>query len=191
MQYNGVQQLDQSNISQFAKKGSFCGQGQFGPNLVQKYATLSDDSLSEDLFEILWYDEALDKSNLSHFSKKFPFWGIQAHLAENYTTNYSRNFQKHSSMVWCNSQTLDIFVTFQKKFLSQTSGKNLFRQKWWNLILMIYYVTIFFEMTKHDGIQQLDQSNVGQLLQKIPIWGNNSHPVWAKIRQSSVLLFAF
>ena len=30
-------------------------------------------------------------------------------------------------------------------------------------------------MSQHDGIQQLDQSNVGQLFKKIPIWGSNSH----------------
>ena len=67
--------LDQSNISQFTKKKSLSGQGQFGPNLVQNYATLFHDSLSEDLFEVLWHDEALDKSSLSHFSKKISFLG--------------------------------------------------------------------------------------------------------------------
>ena len=51
-------------------KNSLSGQGQFGPNLVQNYATLSHDSLSEDLFEVSWHDEALDKSSPSHFSKK-------------------------------------------------------------------------------------------------------------------------
>ena len=67
--------LDQSNISQFTKKKSLSGQGQFGPNLVQNYATLFHDSLSEDLFEVLWHDEALDKSSLTHFSKRIFFLG--------------------------------------------------------------------------------------------------------------------
>ena len=44
---------------------------------------------------------------------------MQAHLAQNYTTLYnincSSNFQKHSSMIWCNSQTLVILVYFPKK----------------------------------------------------------------------------
>ena len=33
------------------------------------------DSLSEDLFEVLWHDEALDKSSLTHFSKRISFLG--------------------------------------------------------------------------------------------------------------------
>ena len=119
MQYDGVQQLAQSNISQFAKKSSLSAKGQFGSSL-----SLSHDSLSENIFEVLCHDEALDKSSLSHFSKKFPFWAIQAHLAENYTTNCSRDFQKHSSIMWCNSQTLVIFVTFLERFLYQTSGNS-------------------------------------------------------------------
>ena len=93
---------------------------QFGP----KISTLSHVSLSEDLFEVLWHDEALDKSSLRHFSKKFAFWTMQDHLAENYTTNCSRGFQKHSSIMWCNSQTLVIFVTFLKRLLFQTSGNS-------------------------------------------------------------------
>ena len=103
---------------------------------------MSLDSLSDDLFEVLWHDEALNKSSLIHFSKKFPFWAIQAHLAENYATNCSRDFQKHSSMMWCSSQTLVIFVTFPKiPFLDQWQ----FRQKWCYPILMIYSVTIFLK----------------------------------------------
>ena len=43
----------------------------------------------------------------------------------------------------------------------------------------------FFEMTQHGGIQYLDQSNFGQFFQKIPFWGSNSHPVWAKTMQPS------
>ena len=36
---------------------------------------MSHDSLSEDLFEALWHDEALDKSSLSHFSEEISFLG--------------------------------------------------------------------------------------------------------------------
>ena len=36
---------------------------------------MSHDSLSEDFFEVLWHDEVLDKSSLSHFSKKISFLG--------------------------------------------------------------------------------------------------------------------
>ena len=37
---------------------------------------LSDDPLSENLFEVLWHDEALyvDKSSINYFSKKISFW---------------------------------------------------------------------------------------------------------------------
>ena len=50
---------------------------QFVPNLCN---LLSHDSLSEDPFEVLQYHEAqkIDKSNLTHFSKKSPFGAIQA-----------------------------------------------------------------------------------------------------------------
>ena len=56
-------------------KNAFSGQAQFAPNLVQNHATLSRDSLSKDFFKYLWHDEALDKSSLSHFSKKISFLG--------------------------------------------------------------------------------------------------------------------
>ena len=48
---------------------------QFVPNLCN---LMSHDSLSEDLFEVLWYYEAqkTDKSSLTHFSKKSPFGAI-------------------------------------------------------------------------------------------------------------------
>ena len=48
----------------------------------------------------------------------------------------------------------------------------------------------FFEMTKHDGIQWLDQSDFDQLFQKISFWGSYLHLIWAKIMQRSVLQFA-
>ena len=38
---------------------------------------MSHDSLPEDLFEVLWHDDALGKGSLTHFSKrKFHFWSI-------------------------------------------------------------------------------------------------------------------
>ena len=44
-----------------------------------------------------------------------------------------------------------------------------------------------FEMAWHDGIQYLDQSNFGNFFQKILFLESNSHPVWAKTMQPSVL----
>ena len=46
-----------------------------------------------------------------------------------------------------------------------------------------------FEMTYHDWIQYLEQSNFGQIFQKIPFWGGNLHPIWDKIMQPPVLGF--
>ena len=45
---------------------------EFVPNLCN---LMSRDSFSEDLFEVLWYDEAqnIDKISLTHFSKNFPY----------------------------------------------------------------------------------------------------------------------
>ena len=48
----------------------------------------------------------------------------------------------------------------------------------------------YFDMAYHDEIKQLDQSDIGQLFQKIIVWRSNLHPVWTKIMQPSVLLFA-
>ena len=101
---------------------------------------MSHDSLSEDLFGVLWHDEAqqIDKSSLSHFSES----------------------QKHSRMMWCNSQALVILVNPPKKFLY---GVGAILEK----IIESYSHDLlrdnFFETTQHDGIQQLDQDNVSQL----------------------------
>ena len=139
-------------------KSSLSRHGQFGPNLVQKYATFSHDSLSEDLFEVLWHDEALEKRNLSYFSKKFPFWAIQAYLAQYYTTNCARDFQKHSSMM-C---VITIIPHYARMFLKISTAvthqsylsifqKNSFfrpvavQAKTVPLIHMIYPVAIFMK----------------------------------------------
>ena len=98
---------------------------QFGPNLCN---LMSHDSLIEDLFKVLWHHEVqkIDKISLSHFSKNLLLGQYGPNLAQNctmlYQINCSRDFQKYSSMMWCNSQTLVIFVNFPKKFLFQTSG---------------------------------------------------------------------
>ena len=143
MQYDGVQQLDQSNISQFAKKSSLSGQGQFGPNLSKNIQPC----LMIHSLRICW-----------------KFCGMMMH------------------------QTNVALVTFPKiSFFTPVAIQAKMVQPYSHDLLC----DNFFEMTKHDGIQQLHQSNVGQHFQKIPVSGNNSHPVWAKIMQSSVLLFAF
>ena len=57
---------------------------------------MSHDSLLEDLFEFLWHNEALEKSSLSHFSKKSPLEQYWPNLAQIYLTLYhtkcSRDF---------------------------------------------------------------------------------------------------
>ena len=57
MSYDVVQQLDQRNISQLTKKVPFLARtiwAQRWPNLC---ILMSHDSLSEELFEVLWLDE--------------------------------------------------------------------------------------------------------------------------------------
>ena len=45
---------------------------------------MSHDSLPEDLFEVLWHDDALGKGSLTHFSKKnFIFGQYRPNLAQN------------------------------------------------------------------------------------------------------------
>ena len=115
MQYDGVQQLDQSNISQFAKKVPFLRKGNLGPVCP----CLMIHSLRIYL-KFCGMMRHQTKVALVTFPKKFLFWAI-------YTTNCSREFQKHSSMMWCNSQTLVRFVNFPEKLLFKTSvnsGKN-------------------------------------------------------------------
>ena len=69
---------------------------QFGPNLCN---LMSHDSLSEDLFEVLWHHEIqkIDKISLSHFSKNLLLGQYRPNLAQNYTIlygiNYSRDFR--------------------------------------------------------------------------------------------------
>ena len=74
------------------QKNFLSGQGQFGTNLIQNHATLFHDSLYEDVFKDFWHDEALDKSSISHFSKKISFSENIGPFGSNYTTNRSREF---------------------------------------------------------------------------------------------------
>ena len=53
IEYNSYTKVILANLP----KNSLLGQGQFGPNLGQNYATLSHDSLSEYVFEFLCLDE--------------------------------------------------------------------------------------------------------------------------------------
>ena len=63
---------------------------QFGPNLCN---IMSHDSLSEDLFKVLWHREVQkkDKISLSHFSKNFLLGEYRPNLAQNYTIIYHIN----------------------------------------------------------------------------------------------------
>ena len=92
---------------------------------------MSHDSLSEDLFGVLWHDEAqqIDKSSLSRFSE----------------------FQKHFHMMWCNSQTLVILVNSQKNSLF---GLGAILEKIMESYSHDLFYDNFVETTQHDGIQQ-------------------------------------
>ena len=157
MQYYGVQQLDQSNISQFSKKIPFWGRAIWA-QLGQKLCNLmSHDSHSEDLFEVLWcYDEAqyLDKSSLSHFSE----------------------FQKHSNMMWCNSETLIILVNFLKIFLFGLGTT-------WEKITQHYSHELpcgkFFEMMQGDVYNIQTKTMLVKFSKKVPF--RVTHPIWGKI----------
>ena len=67
--YDGIQYLDQSNVSQFTQKIPLYAKaiGLILAKIIQPY-----DSPSENFFEILWHNGAqyIDKSNVSQFSKK-------------------------------------------------------------------------------------------------------------------------
>ena len=61
---------------------------QFGSRLCN---VMSHGSLSEDLLEVLWYNEAqwLGKNSVSQLSKKISFWGQYGpNLVQNYTNLY-------------------------------------------------------------------------------------------------------
>ena len=75
---------------------------QFGPNLCN---LVSHDSLSEDVFKVLWQHQVqkIDKISLSHFSKNLLLGAIQAQSAPKLHNLIShqllQRFQKHSSMM--------------------------------------------------------------------------------------------
>ena len=60
---------------------------------------MSHDSFSEGLFEVLWLDEALDKSSFNHLSPK-KFLGGNMSLIR---LKITQPTAKHYSMMWCNS----------------------------------------------------------------------------------------
>ena len=67
--YDGIQHLDQSNVSQFTKKRPFQAKA-IDLILVKIIQLMFHDSLSENCFEILWHNGAqyIDKSILRPFS---------------------------------------------------------------------------------------------------------------------------
>ena len=71
--HDGIQYLDQTNVSQFTPKITFHARAidLILAKIIQPY-----DSLSENFLKILWHNWAqyIDKSNVSQFQKKIPFW---------------------------------------------------------------------------------------------------------------------
>ena len=151
MQYDGVPQFDQSNISQFTQKIPFQArttEAQLGPKLQN---IMSHDSLSEDLLEVLWHDETqqINKSSASHFSKKIYFCGnmgsIWPKITQTYMTltNCSRDFLEtfQHDLV----QQLDIIHISQFSKKKSFFGLGQLGQKLRNLILTICSVRIFLK----------------------------------------------
>ena len=68
--YDGIQCLDQSNVSQFTQKIPFHARA---IDLILAKIIHPYDSLSEKYFEIFWHngEQYIDKSNVSKFSKKY------------------------------------------------------------------------------------------------------------------------
>ena len=117
---------------------------------------------------------SVDKSSLSHFSKKISFLGnigpFGSKLHNQLLYRFLETFQHEFVIVICK------FPKTLAKIMQLYTHDLLYDK--------------YFDMAQHDGIQQLDQSNVGQLFQKILVWRSNSHPVRAKLIKPSVLLFA-
>ena len=139
---------------------------QFGPNLCNLMFHVS---LSGDLFEVFWHYEVqkIDKISLNHFSRNLLLGQYGSNLARNckmlHQINYSRDFYKHSSMMWCN---ISHICQFSKKipFLDQWQ----LRQKWCNLILMIYPVAIFLKWQSMMGYNSQTKAILVNFSKKYP-----------------------
>ena len=105
------------------------------------------------------------KVALVNFSRKFLFWEI-------YTTNCSREFQKHSSMMWCNSQTLVRFVNFPEKLLFRPVSIQAKMVQWCNgpKFGSIYATLYLLEMLQDDGLTMQTYVMVVNFPRKIPFW---------------------
>ena len=115
MQYDGYNSQTKVIVN-LPKKIPFLGKGNLGPiwsKIMQPCPMIHSLKIFLKFFGMMRHQT---KVALVTFPKELPFWAIQAHLTQNYATNCSRGFQKHSSMMWCNSYTLVIFVNFPKKF---------------------------------------------------------------------------
>ena len=150
---------------------------------------MSHDSLSEDFFEVLWHDEVLDKSSLKHFSKQSSFLGnidpIWLKITQPTALKSFRNILARCDVIVKHQSYLSIF---QKKFFLDQGQLG---RKLCNLILMIYSVTNILKWHSMMGYnsQTKVRQNVSHFFQKTLFWQSNSHLVWAKIMQPSVLLF--
>ena len=78
--YDGVHEEDKINVSQL--KSSFRGNGEFGPNLSQNYATLYLMISTKDFFEMLQNgrNQQVGKSDVSQLSKKSFLLGQMGNL---------------------------------------------------------------------------------------------------------------
>ena len=187
MQYNGVQQLDQSNISQFTKKIPFLGKGNLGPiwsKIMQPCLIIHSLRI---FLKICGMMRHQTKVALVTFSKNFLFGQyrpIWLKITQPTALEIFRNILARCGVI---VKHQSYFSIFQKDSLF---GLEAIRAKIMKLFTYDLLCDKYFDMAQHDEIKQLDQSNVGQLFQKILIWRSNFHPVWAKIMQPSVLLFA-
>ena len=112
---------------------------EFGPKLCD---VMPHHSLSEGLFEILWHDKARyrqEKVALVIFLKFRNTLSLCGVIVR--PQSYQLIFQKKISF-WTTDNLAKIMKPYSRDLLCGN----------------------FFEMTWHDGIQQLDQASVGQLL---------------------------
>ena len=100
---------------------------------------------------------------------KICFWGNRAQsglkLHNLISHQLLQGFQKHSSMMCCNSQILVIFVNFPKNsFFRPVAVQAKMVEPYPHDLLC----GNFFETTNRDGMQQLLQNNFGQFSKKYP-----------------------
>ena len=147
----------------FPQKSSFSTIVQFDPSWHQNDATLCSRQLCLMIFSLKILKCNVLKHNrqakvvLINFLINLLLGQCGSNLTQNYISLYhincSKHIQKHFNMIWCNSQTLVILVNFPKKLFF---GLGAIREKIIQLYSQELLCENFFEVTQHDGIQQLD-----------------------------------